>query len=684
MRGEIALKQHHRISRRPGAFLLGMAIFVFLLIPLSNAQIERLRVVIDQDYPPFFYLDEKGEYAGASVDFWRLWKEKTGIAVELVPLEWEKAHIVMQEHEADVIDTVFRTPERELYLDFVAPLFPMTSSIYHRRGLSISTLADLMPYAVGAKSRDALVEFVRSQNFLLQFRLYPNYSDIAIAAKRGEIDCFLMDDLPANYYLVKHDLLAEFSRTPLPVLNHLYLATWKGNTVVAEILKEGLAKFSPEEIEGLLEQYTVSIRAYPPWLRKVVISLILGGALTVGVLLIFNWMLRKKVAKATAELLAKNQALKEAEKKLSRAIEIVASLPLFSVKEEEFLSRVLDLALEVIPKARFGNALLMEKNGRGRIVAIRGHREDLVGFTFEPEDLLVKERAEIVRDILNPKRRFSSREQFAKLVEASQPVAETLIAPLIWNRNLFGQIALDIPRGTNDHFDENDLALIERFAQICVTFHALRDYAQKEGRLLEGLLLSLAKALEYYDGSTRIHSEASSSYASEIARLLGLDEERARRVRWAALVHDVGKIFVPQEILRKPAKLTPEEYNLVKYHALKGEELLLSVQGLEDIAHIVRYHHERFDGTGYPDGLRGEDIPLESRIVAVVDAFEAMTSDRPYRGAMSVEEALEELKRSSGTQFDPRVVEAMAIVVKGQVEYTGAQVQNSKPLGSSD
>ncbi|NSW77286.1 MAG: HD domain-containing protein [Candidatus Atribacteria bacterium] len=126
--------------------------------------------------------------------------------------------------------------------------------------------------------------------------------------------------------------------------------------------------------------------------------------------------------------------------------------------------------------------------------------------------------------------------------------------------------------------------------------------------------------------------------------------------------------FIPQEILNKPDQLTDEEYALVKLHPLKSADLILGVEGLEDIARIIRHHHERWDGTGYPDGLRGEEIPLESRIIAVVDAFEAMTSDRPYKRALSIEEAIEELKRCRGTQFDPLVADIMVSILTSELQ----------------
>jgi polar amino acid transport system substrate-binding protein len=157
-------------------------------------------------------------------------------------------------------------------------------------------------------------------------------------------------------------------------------------------------------------------------------------------------------------------------------------------------------------------------------------------------------------------------------------------------------------------------------------------------------------------------------YALKIAERLGLDLETTRKIYWAGYLHDIGKIFVPQDILNKPTKLTKEEYELVKIHPVKSEELVLEIEGLEEIAKIIRHHHERWDGKGYPDGLSDDDIPLGSRILGIADAFEAMTSERPYKKALTLEEAIEELKGCSGTQFDPKLVEIMVSIIEEELK----------------
>ncbi len=167
---------------------------------------------------------------------------------------------------------------------------------------------------------------------------------------------------------------------------------------------------------------------------------------------------------------------------------------------------------------------------------------------------------------------------------------------------------------------------------------------------------------------TSDHSENVANYAAALAKGYGLDTECIVRLRRAALLHDIGKVSVTSEILGKPGSLTAEEYAEIKRHPIVGS-VILAHAGLHDEAHWIRHHHERIDGTGYPEGLTGDDIPLESRILFVADAFEALTSDRPYRRGAEVPDALEELRRCAGTQFDAEVVERMAtLVTRGSVD----------------
>ena len=190
--------------------------------------------------------------------------------------------------------------------------------------------------------------------------------------------------------------------------------------------------------------------------------------------------------------------------------------------------------------------------------------------------------------------------------------------------------------------------------------HLSETSPQKEshmtGEQAIGIVDGLVQMMSVHDKETALHLDATAHLAERTARAMGLDAETTLRCRIGARLHDVGKIAVDNRIINKPTSLTELEWAMMSMHPQKGEEILLGIPALADYAPIVRAHHERVDGTGYPDRKIGEDIPLESRVIAVADAFHAMTVPRPYRKPFAVEVALEELMANAGSQFDEEVV----------------------------
>lgn len=181
-------------------------------------------------------------------------------------------------------------------------------------------------------------------------------------------------------------------------------------------------------------------------------------------------------------------------------------------------------------------------------------------------------------------------------------------------------------------------------------------------------LKALTAALETRDAETHGHSERVVTFSLRLGRELGLGKEELRSLEFGSLLHDIGKIGVPDAILRKPAKLTEEEWMRMREHPLHGQQILREIEFLEGAARVVAQHHEKWDGSGYPLGLRGEEIDLNARIFAVADAFDAMISDRVYRRGRSYEAAALELERWAGKQFDPKVVEAFNRVPRADWE----------------
>jgi len=216
---------------------------------------------------------------------------------------------------------------------------------------------------------------------------------------------------------------------------------------------------------------------------------------------------------------------------------------------------------------------------------------------------------------------------------------------------------LDIP------FRRDATRQIDVLASFAANIHTRLQLADSLEMSYTKTMEALVSALEARDPYTEAHAGRITELAMALAVAMQLSGEQRRAVKLGSILHDVGKIGIPDAILRKPGKLTPEEWQVMRTHAIVGEKMLRGVDFLRPALPIVRHHHERWDGNGYPDGLEGDAIPLGARIVAVCDSFDAMTSDRPYRRAMPIQQAFNELLSCAGSQFDPKCAALLVDVV---------------------
>ncbi len=201
----------------------------------------------------------------------------------------------------------------------------------------------------------------------------------------------------------------------------------------------------------------------------------------------------------------------------------------------------------------------------------------------------------------------------------------------------------------------------------------LHAEVERKTKEVEGLSLhvvhTLADAIDAKDAYTKGHSGRVAEYSKEIARRAGFPIAYQEEIYMMGLLHDVGKIGVPDAVINKPGKLTDEEFEKIKTHPGRGAKILENIEEMPQLAIGARWHHERFDGREYPDGLAGLDIPEEARIIAVADAYDAMTSNRSYRGLIPQDEVIQELEKGSGTQFDPQFAAIMFEIIKEDVDY---------------
>jgi HD-GYP domain-containing protein (c-di-GMP phosphodiesterase class II) len=282
------------------------------------------------------------------------------------------------------------------------------------------------------------------------------------------------------------------------------------------------------------------------------------------------------------------------------------------------------------------------------------------------------ERGRLVRTAVDP-------EQAAELLARGEPFVldadngdddscavslgrSCAVAPIALDGGRLGSIVVTAPDG--ESFSEQQLELLTGIAhQAKLALTNAGNFRNLEQTFLE-TVEALANACEANDEYTSSHARWITDLALKVGEGLGLDARQLKRLELGALFHDIGKIGIPQHILQKPGPLTDEEREVMETHPELGERIIAPIDRLEEVRSIVRHCHERYDGDGYPDRKAGEEIPIESRIIFVCDAFHAMTTDRPYRRRLPDEEALRRLDEAAGTQFDPHVVEVCKRVLE--------------------
>ncbi|MBI3621507.1 MAG: response regulator [Nitrospirae bacterium] len=265
----------------------------------------------------------------------------------------------------------------------------------------------------------------------------------------------------------------------------------------------------------------------------------------------------------------------------------------------------------------------------------------------------------------------------AELQEAR--LSSILCMPLVTKGAVVGGLVLYKGDG-RPSYNQVDIELLSILCgQAAIAIENIRLFEDLQRTHFEAMK-ALAQAIEAKDQYTRGHCDRTVEYAMAIAEKLELADGEKKALRYAAFLHDVGKIGIHESILAKEGRLTEDEYRMMQSHPSLGADIIKGVEFLEPVVPLVYHHQERYDGKGYPSGLAGDKIPLGARIVAVLDTFDAMTSDRPYRKAMELAKAIAELRRCAGTQFDPRVVEAFIAVLEERVRTDrGAAAQSPSP-----
>ena len=339
---------------------------------------------------------------------------------------------------------------------------------------------------------------------------------------------------------------------------------------------------------------------------------------------------------------------------LSRLSQILNS----TLEHREVRKRAVEAATQLM-KAEKGSLLLVdEKTGKlGFEATPRDKEETMKAITLEMGQGIAGWVAQKGKPVIVNNPQKDSRFYEGVDGKTSFKTRNILCVPVKVKKKVVGVLeAVNKRRGVD--FDQEDLSLFVSLAdQVAIALDNARLYQEQEEMFFQ-TVESFADAIEKRDPYTGGHTQRVTQYSLAIGRYLPLEPSEKRWLQIAATLHDIGKIGIEDQILKKPDPLSPEEYDIMKNHSDLGAGMIERIRQLREIVPAIKYHHEKVNGRGYPIGLKGEDIPLIAKIVAVSDTYDAMTSDRPYRRALSKTATLRELKRCAGTQFDRTVVEA--------------------------
>ncbi|MCS7248684.1 MAG: transporter substrate-binding domain-containing protein [Anaerolineales bacterium] len=763
--------------------------------PFERGSFNSIRVVLDNNYPPFVFENAEGQLQGILIDEWRLWEQKTGIAVQIEGLDWGKALERMAAGEYDVIDTIFYNPERAQFLDFSAPYADIEVPIYFRSNISgIRTAADLKGFTVAVKAGDNAIRYLQGEG-IYQLVEYPSYEAIIQAAQRHEVVVFVMDQPPAEYFLAKYGLYNNFRSSPPMYVGQFHRAVKKGNTALLATIEEGFSLITAAEYRRIRTRWYGQLPLHPDLQR----SLIIGSASLIALLLmlgLWNATLRRQVLRRTAELQALFAAMPDAVivfDRQGRYLEVPSARPNLLVAEpqrlvgkklEDFLKpetaalhyQAIQRALKeqktqwieyelLLPEGKkwFSAALSPLDQHRVMLVArdLSGYKEKEKALQESEAELrqanrllriltlcnqalvrardesqLLKETCEILASVggyplvwigavdassaglkplavegehkdllpgsmrpayfkdprtqpagLEPHSLPSAREGVEENAKASgkSPGSERtyLVFPLMSESEIFGSLFVYGREG--ESFQPEEIELLRELADdLSYGIFTLRqrerqrqteaELAQANLNLVmayEATIQGWARALEFHEQETAGHSYRVVELMLRFARHLGFKEEELQPLRYGALLHDIGKMVIPSSVINKPGPLDEQEWTIMRRHPLIAYELLKDIDYLKGALDIPYLHHEWWDGSGYPLGISGENIPLAARMFALVDVFDALTSDRPYRPAYSLEEAIAIIRSLAGLQFDPYLTEKFLELIQQEVRAEG-------------
>ena len=724
--------------------------------------VREIRVVMDNNYPPYVFYDEAGNLQGILVDQWKLWEEKTGVRVKLSAMDWSTALDAMKSGKYDVIDTAFYNEERDTWLDFSKPYTTIKVPVFHDDRIGgITDIQSLRGFLVAVKEGDACIDVLKKAG-VSDLVEYSSYEAIIDAVRGGKVRVFVMDEPPALYYLYKTGLASRYSGDLTIYSGEFHRAVAEGDAETLQLVEDGFSKFTDKEYETIQEKWfgKESAELYFSYFLKYLLIGIASAASVILIITIWNRRLRREVKKKTAELLREKEMLDITLQSIGDGVvatDIAGVITLINQTAQTLtgwgedaigkpFSEVLHLVSEetgLNAESPIQKALLTGETvalaNHTALIARSGDRVPIAdrAAPIRDEEGRVYGVVMVFRDIAQEKAQrekidyivthdsmtgLYNRYFMEERVHSMENAGDTPFAVIMGDLNglklindAFGHNAGDtfiikvaeilkeccrqgdlvgrwggdeflvlMPGGTAEAAEQ----FIDRVLQRCVEesderiqlsiamgygvkslggkeFQEILSQAEQwtyrrklmiEKSFRSSVINALLSTLSAKSEETEEHAERLQQYCLQVAKHLGVSAKELDEMTLFAMLHDIGKVGINDGILQKPGPLTNEEWNEMKKHPEIGFRIAQNNLDLAPVAEYILCHHEHWDGGGYPRGMSGEEIPLLSRILAVVDAFDAMTSERVYRKVVSAQEAAKELLRCAGKQFDPEIV----------------------------
>lgn len=599
-------------------------LFYFLFFSSLQASVYQydekhtLKSASELDYPPFSILTQSQEADGFSVELLRSVAYAMGRDVEFYVDTWDTIKQDLKNGKIDVLPVVGRTLEREKYYDFSIPYLTMHGTVIVRKdNSSIQNKSDLKNKKILVMKGDNAQEYAVRNKITNSIIETPSFEKALKRLSQGEGDAVIVQRL------VGLQLIKKLNLTNLRPVDFMLndfeqdfsFAVKEGDKNLLALLNEGLAIV---KVNGTYE------RIYKKWFSSIdsdatvhyeIIYALIGFIILLSVVIVFSviWQrtLKKQIELKTKEL-RENQELYENFFENSKSVNVIYNTDDYG---ETFTIVDVNKAFENIEN-------LKRKDVIGKKVHVLFKGAEVTGvFDIFKEVYRTGESRHI------PTTLFSFRDQN------------------VWRENYIFKLSTgDIVASYIDHTNERELEN-----------DRIKNYEQT--------LISLVELIEYRDSYTGGHSIRVATYSKLIAEHMGYPKSECELVYRAGILHDIGKIVTPDAILLKPGKLNDNEYELIQSHVTSGADMLEKIPMYEHMSEVVRAHHERVDGTGYPNNLKADEIPPLARIMAVCDSFDAMTTNRIYKGRKSVAEAIAELETLAGKHYDADVVKVAANVL---------------------